>query len=118
MVVKLPGNRHFTKDLGGGTLSHRLILAGEDECDVKMTQFHGARNFRSDEISYGVDETVYVVSGLLMVATYDGQRFDIGGGGCYHVPAGESYSLEVLEDCVAVCVFSSPAVESPVPDDF
>jgi len=116
MVVKGPGQKHFTKDFGNGTVSDRVMLPGPDKSRVKVTRFMPKAGFETDGIVYKVDETVFVDEGNLKVC-FDGITVhEINPGGMYYVPAGNSYALKVLTDSVLTCVFS-PAENGTLPDD-
>ncbi|MBI4049680.1 MAG: ectoine synthase [Candidatus Doudnabacteria bacterium] len=120
MVVKHFGKVHHTKQFDIGTFSHRVILPGPDGCSVKVTTFHGADGQRFAEISYLVDETVWILKGSVMLWTVTADKVEYQGtlsaGSTYHVPAGEKYELCVLEELDAVCFFS-PAIGGPLPDN-
>ncbi|MBU1178295.1 DUF861 domain-containing protein [Patescibacteria group bacterium] len=118
LIFKGPGEGHFAKDFGEGTKSDRVILPGADECGVKVTIFRPKEGFSIPEgIVYEYDETVYIVSGQVKLHLTDGgSDIELYTGSSYHVPAGVSYGLTAITDCVVFCTFS-PVQDGPMPDD-
>ena len=110
MVVKGVSDRHFTKPFGEGSFSHRVILPERDASRVTVTEFHGKQGQKFEGVVYPVDETVRIVDGIVAITWGDRrERVVLGLGTTYHVPAGEVYSVECVEDVTAVCFFSQAA---------
>lgn len=113
MIIRVV--KHFSVNLGSLGSSDRLLLPQADGCQVKVTRFNGTAGSVAMDVRYDVDETIYVVSGIIVVWKEGGKRNTVSAGGCLHVRAGEIYNLSVCEDCVAICVFSP--VGDILPDD-
>ena len=116
MIVKQRGEKHFTIPLGPKAVSDRVLLPGKDACRVKVTVFRPRKGFEAEAVSYPYDETVIVEKGLVALSSPDGERV-LGPRSGWHVPAGEEYSIEVLEDSVLVCLFSQAGPDGPLPND-
>lgn len=118
MITKTSGEFHFKKDYGQTVgVSLRIILPRADGCRIKATRFYGRKGALVQGISYTNDETVFVTIGSIEVWQGDDESTStrLETGSCYHVRAGESYNMRVVEQCILLCVFS-PAV-GPLPDD-
>ena len=108
MLVRNPGERHFTRRFDGGSFSHRVILPGRDLSRVKVTEFTGCKGGKFAEVSYPVEETVRITRGRVRITTST-NIWETMAGATYYVPAGEVYSIEFKEETEAVCFFSQAA---------
>ncbi len=115
MLIKQKGEKHFTKQFEGGSFSHRVLLPGRDPSRVKVTELTGLTGRSFLDISYPVDETVRIITGRVKISWKGGEQ-KIGAGGTYFVSAGEIYTLEFIQDTVAICVFSQ-AANGTLPED-
>lgn len=117
IVVKQSGERHFTKEFGRGTVSHRRLLPGRDNCRVKVTEFIPQRGFTPGQaIVHPVDEVVYVIEGRVRIES-EGKTFDVFEGGFYFTPAGTPTTFTAVEPSRVLCVFSQAGPDGPLPDD-
>lgn len=119
LLVKVGAFRHFTRHFEGGSFSDRVILPGSDRCRVKVTYFVGAKGQRFDNLSHPFDETVRIIKGLAEIGWSQGYAalaHQLVPGDTFHVPAGDTYSIEFVTDLEAVCFFSQ-AADGTMPDD-
>lgn len=116
IITKIPRKKHFTKDFGGDTVAHRVILPGRDCCRIKVTKFNPKAGFcPGKNVTHDTDELVYVLEGIVGIASGD-QTEILGTGGMYYAPAGTPTTMRALEDSRLLCVFF-PAKDGPLPDD-
>lgn len=85
-----PGIRRKTLSHGSATL---------------MTEFRLRAGFPLPVHQHPEEQTGYLVSGHLRL-TIDGETHDVWPGDSWSIPGGVSHGAEVLEDAVAVEVFS------------
>lgn len=116
MIIKQVGNKHFTKSFNCGATSDRVVLPGVDGVRVKNTHLFAPVGAEWLEISYPVDETVILSSGKARVTQGETQTIIIAGA-CYVVPAGEVYTLNILEESEIWCVFSQAGPNGKAVDD-
>lgn len=108
---------HFTRDLGDGTISHRLILPGPDRCAVKVTKFEPKAGFVAEDVVNPTDETVVVLRGMVWIMDLvTRKQSPVHPGETYHIPAGEHFGIQVDHDSVLICMFSA-APGGPLPDN-
>lgn len=116
IVFKQKNQAHFTKQWEDGTASDRIMLPESDNCRVKVTMFRPKAGFSAENVVYPCDETVYMVSGKMIIRIADGSDVTLNPGDTYHVPAGTPYGIKVLEGGDVFCVFSS-AADGTLPDN-
>lgn len=117
IVVKPFGKKHFTKKFDEWAFSDRIILPAPDGARVKVTQFSWRRAAEFKDIVYAVDETVYVVSGRVLL-TVGEETYELGPGSTYYAQAGVKYSVKVMEGGgMLFCVFSQAGSSGPLPDN-
>lgn len=92
----LPGIRRKTLSHGTATL---------------MTEFRLEAGYPLPAHEHPQEQTGYLVSGRLRL-TIGGETYDVGPGDSWSIPGGVPHGAEVLEDAVAVEVFS------PVREDY
>ena len=117
MVFKPAGKYHGTRQLDGGSYSHRVFLPGRDPAArVKMTLFTAVEGAEFKDVCYPVDETVHITFGHGFIRKADGEILEVSIGASYYVPAGEMYSLICTTQMTAVCFFSQ-AADGTLPQD-
>lgn len=117
LLVKHPGEEHFTKTFPDGSTSRRVVLPDRDGTVLKVTDFRPKKGFFAPDINYTCDETVYVGYGRIRVwqdTVLQTDSRELSQGDIYIVPAGVHYGLEALEYSVLVCVFSQVLGGPPV----
>lgn len=72
-----------------------------------LTEFHLAKGTIIARHEHPHEQTGYLVSGR-MIFVIAGERFDTEPGDGWNIPGGVSHGVEVVEDTVAVEVFSPP----------
>ena len=116
IITKTPRKKHFTKDFGDGTIAHRVILPGRDDCRAKVTKFNPKAGFCPGEnVVHKTDELVYVLEGRIRIVSGD-QIEILNTGAMYYTPAGTPTTMRALEDSRLLCVFF-PVKDGPLPDD-
>lgn len=76
-----------------------------------LTEFRLAKGSVIPEHNHPHEQTGYMVSGR-MTFVIAGEKFDARPGDGWNIPGGVSHSVDVLEDCVVIEVFS------PVREDY
>jgi quercetin dioxygenase-like cupin family protein len=79
-----------------------------------MAEFHLAKGSLLPAHSHPNEQTGYLISGR-MIFTVNGRRYDARPGDAWCIAAGVEHSAEIIEDSVAVEVFS-PVREDYLPD--
>ena len=106
VVAKQGREKHFTKSFVGGTVSHRVILPGPDDCPIKVTKFVPKEGFSPGEVRHNTDEFVYVLEGEIEIEfILECSKHVLRTGGSYYVPAGTGTKFRALEDSLVLCVF-------------
>ncbi|MEZ4087835.1 MAG: cupin domain-containing protein [Candidatus Gracilibacteria bacterium] len=116
VVCKQAGAVHFNKDFGGGASSDRLILPAVDGCGVKVVKFNFVKGFKAQGVVQDCDETVYIVSGCVIISDEQGESYKLTAGATYHAPGGVSYNVEAETDGAAICVLTR-STDGGMPDD-
>jgi quercetin dioxygenase-like cupin family protein len=98
-VEVLPGIRRKTLCHGGATL---------------MSEFRLLAGFPLPPHDHSQEQTGYLVSGRLRLTIGD-ETHDVAPGDSWSIPGGVCHGAEVLEDAVAIEVFS-PVREDYLPD--
>ncbi len=100
----------FTKKSGGG---YRTVQPGlrlrtlAHGAHTHLTEFHLAKGTIVPRHEHPHEQTGYLVSGR-MIFVIAGERFDAEPGDGWNISGGVSHGVEVVEDSVAVEVFSPP----------
>lgn len=117
MVVKLPGEKHFTRRWGGDLAwADRLILPSLDRCPVKVTDFTLIRGFSPGRnIVHETDEIVYILKGEIEL-TAGGNRHVLKRRGSYYTPAGTPTTVRARRESRLLCIFFIP-IDGRVPND-
>ncbi|MEO8065805.1 MAG: hypothetical protein ABI643_03050 [Candidatus Doudnabacteria bacterium] len=98
LVVKQSGEKHFTRDFGGGTISDRVIVSALDGCPCEVRIFKPKAGFCPGEnVIHTRNELVVVLSGKIQVSRGD-MTHVLGSGGKYFVDAGTPTTFIALED--------------------
>jgi len=104
----------FTKRSDSG---YRMARPGVDfrtlasGARTHLVEFHLAKGTRIPAHEHPHEQTGYLVSGR-MTFVIAGESFDTGPGDGWSIPGGVSHSVDVIEDCVVIEVFS------PVREDY
>lgn len=120
MIIKHAGDKHFTKNFNCGAWSDRVVLPGPDGVRPKVNHLFGPVGAEWEHVSYLCDETVIIISGAVTINRGNAHvRLNdiVRAGGCYVVPAGESYTLTALEEVEIWCVFSQAGSDGPPVDN-
>lgn len=105
VIVKQPGEGHFTKDFGSGSVSHRIITARRDDCAIKVTDFQPKDGCKpGKDVIHNTDEFVYVLEGSIFLDCEHWAGM-LPEGSMYYVPAGMPTSITALVDSRLLCVF-------------
>ena len=99
-------NCHFQEPFPGVRFKTRVH--GER---TLLAEFHLERNRHLPRHSHPHEQTGYLVSGAIRL-TIDTEVFDARPGDSWCIPGGVDHEAEILEDSVAIEVFS------PVRDDY
>ena len=105
MIVKQPGQKHFTKDFGDSTVSDRIIVGALDGCEAEVRIFRPKAGFCPGiNVTHSKDETVYVLEGKIQI-TGGVVTHVLGPTGLYFCEAGTPTTFLAVEDSVILCVF-------------
>jgi mannose-6-phosphate isomerase-like protein (cupin superfamily) len=116
-VIRQAQDSHFTRDLGGGTVSHRIITPKRDYCPIKVTKFIPKSGFvAGQDVVHDTDEFVYVLQGRIRI-TAEGFSWELGVDGSYYAPAGTATTFEALEDSRLLCIFVAYEFGPPPDED-
>ena len=91
-------------------VNFRTLAFGES---THLTEFRLAKGSVIPEHEHPHEQTGYLVSGR-MTFTIAGEKFDTLPGDGWNISGGARHSVNVLEDCVVIEVFS-PARENYLP---
>ncbi len=89
-------------------IRRKTLVYGEH---TLMTEFRLEKGRTLPRHSHPQEQTGYLVAGHLVLGIGD-QAFDITPGDSWSIPGGVEHGAQVLEDCVAIEVFS------PVREDY
>lgn len=91
-------------------VNFRTLAFGER---THLTEFRLVKGSIIPEHNHPHEQTGYLVSGR-MTFVIAGEAFDTRPGDGWNIPSGVSHSVDVLEDCVVIEVFS-PARKDYLP---
>lgn len=108
MFTKQSPDGYFSRVSG---IDQKTLAHGER---TLMAEFHLAKGSLLPAHSHPNEQTGYLISGR-MIFIAEGRRYDAHPGDAWCIAAGVEHSAEILEDSVAVEVFS-PVREDYLPD--
>lgn len=93
---------------GAGWKSRRLMLASENRpYSVHQTTVEAGSRLRFCYQHHS--ETVYCLSGAAkLINMEDGRTYDVQPGFLYSVTTAEDHQLDVVEECIFLCMFDPP----------
>lgn len=117
MIYRPEGAIHFRKDLGQRAHSDRRILPSPDGVSVKLTDFFAPKGTFFPQVVVSVPETVYVVSGRVVITVEGKGPYVLTTGDVCHIPGNEVHSFHAEADSRLICFYSPNPETGELPDN-